>query len=442
MDSVLIIDDKIKICQSLSRNFDQRGYHPFYATSGLCAIKIAKKERIDAVLLDIMLGEENGIDVLTKLLNLNKELPVIMITGHASIDTAVQSIKLGAFDYVQKPLDFEKLLIIVDNAIRLSNLREENRHLRDRLDELSPHIVTQNKVLIDLCEKAEKLAVTDFPILILGENGTGKEIIADLIHAHSHRNSSKMLKINCAAFAETLLENELFGHEKGAYTGADFEFKGIFELAHKSSLFLDEIGDMPLSIQAKILRALQNREIRRLGSDKTIMVDVRFIASTNKNIMELLSAGKFREDLYYRLNTAVITIPPLRNRKEDVPLLVEHFLMEYARTNSTQLKKVKEAAFEKLLYYDWPGNIRELKNTINYAAAISPANSITIEDLPPNIVHISPPSKHENIREEMEKRLILNMLQKTSYNKKKSAKLLSMSRKTLYNKLKKYGISK
>ena len=439
---LLIIDDKIKICKSLAQNFNQRGYTSFYATNSLEGITLFSKHSIDVVLLDIMLGAENGIDVLKQLQLLQPQIPVIMITGYGSIDSAVQSIKLGAFDYVTKPLDFEKLLKLVDNAAHASQLREENQQLKDRVLELSPKLVTRNPKMLKLCEKIKKLAATNLPILITGENGTGKEIIADFIHVNSSRTSRKMHKINCAAFPETLLDNELFGHEKGAYTGADSMFQGIFERADQSSLFLDEIGDMPLTIQAKILRTLQNNEIRRLGGKQTVTVNVRFIAATNRDLEELIADKLFRQDLFYRLNTAMIQLPPLRDRKDDVPLLVEHFLREYVAANACGEKSLSETVMGRFLDYHWPGNVRELKNTINYAAAISADGTIELEDLPPSFSGVEQEEPSENIREEVEKNLILKTLQKTNYNKTRAAVLLKMSRKTLYNKLERYGISR
>jgi two-component system response regulator AtoC len=437
--TILIIDDKVQLCETLTRTFEQQGYQAFYATNGQEAIGLFSQNHIHVVLLDIMLGEEDGIDVLKQLLSLRRNIPVIMITGYASIETAVQSIKLGAFDYVKKPLDFEQLIKVVEKAIQISHLSEENQQLR-KLIELSPRVITQNAEMFEVCNKAKKLAATDLPVLLTGENGTGKEVIADFIHINSLRNARRMLKINCASFPETLLDNELFGHEKGAYTGANSMFKGVFERANNSSLFLDEIGDMPLTIQAKILRTLQNHEIRRLGGNTMITVDVRFIAATNKNLKKLIQDERFREDLLYRLNTAVINIPSLRERKEDIPLLVEYFLAEYARTNATCVKRVSEAVQERFSQYQWPGNVRELKNVINYAAAISSKEIIDLEDLPPDFLTIEQPIVTGNIREDVEKNLILKMLQKTEYNKKKTAEILDMSRRTLYRKLKRYGI--
>lgn len=436
---LLIVDDNAKLVKSLAQNFTQRGYQPLTATNRADALRLFADQAVQVVLLDIMLGEESGIEVLQQMLALPKQIPIIMITGHASIDSAVQSIKLGAFDYVAKPLDFEELLKRVENAIKLSQLSEENRYLKNRLHEFTPHLITRSPYMLELYQKAKKLAATELPILITGENGTGKEVLADVIHAHSARNIHKMLKINCAAFPETLLDNELFGHEKGAYTGAHTAFKGVFERADHSSLFLDEIGDMPLTIQAKILRTLQNHEIRRIGGNSTLLVDVRFIAASNKNLQDCIRTGRFREDLFYRLNTAILWLPPLRERKEDIPLLVEHFLAEYARLNATPVKTVSPEMLTTLIQYHWPGNIRELKNTLNYAAAIATQETLAIKDLPPQLSaqQIRP---SDNLREDLEKNLILTTLQNVQYNKKKAAELLKMSRKTLYNKLEKYGL--
>ncbi|PIE31455.1 sigma-54-dependent Fis family transcriptional regulator [candidate division KSB3 bacterium] len=437
---LLIIDDKIKLCKSLAANFDQRGYQTLYSVNGQQGIQLFLQHSIHVVLLDIMLGEESGIDILRELLSLNLGVPIIMITGYGSIDSAVQSIKIGAFDYITKPLDFEKLFKIVENAVNTAGLDEKNSHGHGESIGDLPEIITQNQKLKELYVKAKKLAITDLPILITGENGTGKEVIADFIHAHSARSTQEMLKMNCAAFPETLLDNELFGHEKGAYTGADSAFKGVFERADRSSLFLDEIGDMPLTIQAKILRTLQNHKIRRIGGSRSIKVDVRFIAATNKNLQALIGDHAFREDLFYRLNTAMLHLPPLRERREDVPLLVEYFLSENPHKRSGTMKNVSEAVLELFWEYDWPGNVRELKNTVNYAAAIASNDTIDVEDLPPNFANIEQHHASKNIWEETERNLILKMLQKSKYNKKRAAELLNMSRKTLYNKLEKYGI--
>ncbi len=440
-EKILIVDDQVKVYKSLARNFQHLGYHTTHATTGQEAVERFTEEAAHVVLLDIMLGKEHGIDVLKQFLSFAPTTPVIMITGYGSIDTAVQSIKLGAFDYVTKPLDFDKLGKIVENAIKMSHLSEENRQLKDQLLDLSPPIITQNTKMIELCQKAKKLATTTLPILITGENGTGKEVIADLIHLNSPRGSRKMLKINCAAFPETLLDNELFGHERGAYTGADSTFKGVFERADGRTLFLDEIGDMPLTIQAKILRTLQNHEIRRIGGDHTITVDVRFIAATNKDLKTLIKENAFRKDLFYRLNTAKLHVHPLHERKEDIPLLVEYFLLEYSKVNATNVKGISEGVLDTFLEYDWPGNVRELKNIVNYAATISSKEYIDLDDLPHDFLDIPQQYTPGTILEEVEKNMIIKMLQKANYNKKKTAEYLNISRNTLYRKLNRYGIS-
>ena len=445
--SLLIIDDKIKLCRSLARNFEHVGYTASIATCGEEAIAALTADRMDAVLLDIMLGAESGIDVLKKLLAVDARVPVIMITGYASVDTAVQSLKLGAFDYVRKPLDFDELLKTVERACEFSRLREENVRLRSRLRELSATIVTRDPRMGALVRNMEKLAPTELPVLICGESGTGKEVVADFLHAASARSERPMVKINCVAFPETLLDNELFGHERGAYTGADSVFKGLFEKADGSTLFLDEIGDMPLSIQAKILRTLQNSEIRRLGGSETIRVDVRFIAATNKDLAELIARNLFREDLYYRLNAAVLSIPPLRERRDDIPLLVEHFLAEHSFGGSAAAagrpadKEITPEVMARFMEYEWPGNVRELKNVVSYAAAMSSGGRIGMEDLPVHFLDQDRAAGSRNIREDMERALILKMLQTTKYNRSRTAELLNMSRKTLYSKMVKYGLN-
>jgi DNA-binding NtrC family response regulator len=328
---VLIIDDKPLFCRSLAENLVQVGYTCRYATSGREGVELISRESIQVVLLDIVLGEEDGIEVLKRIREHNDDLPVIMITGYATVDTAVESMKIGAFDYIQKPLNFNQLLKVLESALEV-NGSSERRKEQSSDQEKKIRVLSRNHHMLELYKKIEKLAATDLPILIYGQNGTGKEVMADYIHAHSSRRDKKMIKVNCAAFPENLLDNELFGHEKGAYTSADARFIGLFEKAHQGTLFLDEIGDMSAAIQSKILRALQNKEIRRIGGTDTIQIDVRFIAATNKDLITLMNTGKFREDLYYRLNTAFLNIIPLRERKEDIQLLVDCFLEEFSKT--------------------------------------------------------------------------------------------------------------
>lgn len=440
MHRILVVDDITTLCKSLTRNFTQYGYTCFTAQNSRAALDIFLNNEIDLVLLDVRLGEENGIELLQQLLDLNSNLPVIMITAFATVEAAVRSIKVGAFDYIQKPINFKKLLKIVENALQLLDLRVENERLKNRLHELGAPIISNNPDMLKLGRKAKKLAPTELPILIYGESGTGKELIADFIHSNSKRSSNEILKINCSAFPESLLDNELFGHERGAYTGANAIYKGVFERAHRCTLFFDEIGDMPLSIQAKILRTIQNCEIRRLGGKEKISVDIRFLAATNKDLESLIYEKRFREDLFYRLNAATLYLPPLRERRDDIPPLVDYFLREFSRGNGGNVKVPDQRVLARLLEYDWPGNIRELKNTVNYAATVSTEERITLDDLPPHFLHGSGSASSTNVRQRVERELILSMLRKTNNNKTKAAQLLNMSRKTLYNKMSMYEI--
>jgi DNA-binding NtrC family response regulator len=445
-NTVLIIDDNAKICRSLSRNLEQYGYKNYIANSGREAIELASTKRPDIVILDVVLGNESGLDILARLKSVDDRTPVLMITGFASIETAVWAIKNGAYDYLQKPLDLNKLMKTMENAIKIAELNDENQGLKKRLEKFTGRIITVDQPMMELCETAKKLAATDLPILLLGENGTGKEVIADYIHFHSERNSKEFHKINCASFPESLLDNELFGHEKGSFTGADSVFKGVFERADKSTLFLDEIGDMSLSIQAKILRTIQNSEIRRIGGSQNIDIDVRFIAATNKDLEQMITRGEFREDLYYRLNIAMLKIPSLRDRSEDIIPLAEYFLQEINKQRGASSLRFTDEVRGVFRRYGWPGNVRELKNAVHYATAIASSEEITAANLPNSILRElgrswQSASVTSNIREETERGLIIRALQSANGNKSEAAKTLCMSRKTLYDKLRKYAIT-
>lgn len=440
--TVLVIDDNRKVFESLEPNFRHFGLSPLHAADSSEAFALLKEREIQAILLDIKLGSESGVDVLQEIRKREPAIPVIMITGFGSIDSAVQSMKLGAYDYVKKPLDFEHLYKTVENAIELYQLTVENAQLKQRLHQVEPPLCIRNQVMFDLVENTCKIAQTDIPVLITGENGSGKELIADYIHKHSDRKKEKMHKINCAAFPESLLDNELFGHEKGAYTGATAAFPGIFERAHGSTLFLDEIGDMPLTIQAKILRVLQNKEVRRIGGSETISINVRFVAATNQNLGERIRTGLFREDLYFRLNTAIIQIPPLRERMEDLPHLVDHFLAEFSNTHGKPVTSVSDEVMDRFQNYHWPGNIRELRNTINYAIAITSGSVLSLTDLPPRVLSPNDTNHHvKGRKDESERQLIAKTLAECRWNKKHAAQVLGISRKTLYAKIERYGIN-
>ena len=434
--SVLIIDDRVRLCESLGASLAERGYRPLSAFDGTGALELLSREKVDVVLLDIRLGDENGLALLPRMLKMKPSLPVIVITGYGTLETAVESIKSGAFDYLQKPVRMDKLLKVLENALKLSTLEEENRELRSRA--YGVPIITESPIMKELLGRASRLASSDLPVLICGESGTGKELIAGFIHENSARAAKPMQSVNCAAFPESLLDNELFGHERGAFTGATTTFHGVFERSQGTSLFLDEIGDMQMGIQAKILRAIQNKEVRRLGGSETIAVDLRFIAATNRNLEARIAAGEFRSDLLYRLNTATLVVPPLRDRREDVLPLARHFLAEAAP--GTAAKRFDEETEALLSSYDWPGNIRELKSAVFYAATIASGDLVGPSDLPAIIARKPGESLRVNIRESFERNLIQRTLVEVGNNKKRAAEKLSMSRATLYNKLRKYGL--
>lgn len=438
--ALLIVDDNEKVCRGLKHNFEQVGYRCVTTGNGKDTVEALAHDKFSSVILDLKLHGEDGISVLTRIVEISPGLPVIILTGFGSIKTAVDAMKLGAFDYLQKPVNFPKLQRVVDNATELYKLRVQNKHLQDKIGDLPVSLVTRNKSVLDAIDTVKKLSGTDLPVLITGESGTGKELFADYIHRESPRRNYRFEKVNCAAFPESLLDNELFGHERGAYTGADKPFEGVFERTHGGTLFLDEIGDMALSIQAKILRALQNKEIRRLGGKENLRVDVRFIAATNKDLPSLIEKNEFRSDLFYRLNAAMIEIPPLRERKEDILPLIQFFLNELVRDTDVKPPALSDHVLSAFDEYDWPGNVRELKNVVNYAGTVCDGDTIRINDLPPYIINSGLGDDPTSPREALEQDMIMKALRQARFNKKRAAELLRMSRKTLYNKLEKYGI--
>lgn len=428
---VLIVDDNIDYAEGVKQNLALYGIQAFAASSGKAALSIAETQCPRIVFLDICLGSENGIDVLQHLKGIIPSSIFIMITGYGTINSAIESLKLGASDYLQKPITFEKLLqIIAEHSQR--NIKNRSNHLFLQ--------TARSSVMSDIVQKTGKLARTMLPILILGENGTGKELVADYIVSLSQSKDRPFIKVNSSAFSETLLDNELFGHEKGAYTGATGSFKGLFEQADRGTLFLDEIGDMPLPIQAKILRALQNNEIRRLGSEKTTTINTRFIAATNKNIQSMIENGTFRKDLYYRLNTAIIHLPPLRERKEDIEVIAEEILSDLNSPCDDLHFSLSPEVLNHFLQYSWPGNIRELCNCLYYASALCTGNIITLEDLPGTIFHGDKHKPPSFSLEESERTIILREVEAARFNISKAAIALGMSRSTLYQKIRKHGI--
>lgn len=435
---ILIVDDKEKLCRLMSTNYQQQGYETDYATCGDDAINKFKEGEFHIVLLDLKLGADNGLNVLKELLAINPKIPVIMITGFGTISTAVEAMKIGAFDYVQKPVDFPAICKIIKKALKQSPESTEV----DDTPIVSTEFHTKNTDFKNIIENLDKFSPTDMPILISGESGVGKEHLADYIQQHSLRSNEEYLKINCSSFSESLLTNELFGHEKGSYTGAEKTHPGIFEQAHKGTLFLDEIGDMPLSVQVRILRTIQSSEIRRIGGRHIFNVNIRIIAASNKDLTDLIEKKLFRLDLYYRLNSVSVTIPPLRERTEDLPHLCDFILHKIARNNQCSIKKISNEVTALFLRYPFPGNIRELENILNYAYTMANTDTITVSDLPP-FLH-NPQQETNTLNSDIlklnEKDTITQVLQDCNFNKKRASQLLGISRSTLYSKLEKYGI--
>lgn len=428
----LIVDDNRDYAEGVRENLALYGIDAATAGSIAQATSAADRYHPDVVFIDIRLGNENGIDLLKRLKPRLNSTVFVMITGYGTIDSAIESLKLGAHDYLQKPVQFESILQAISGITRKRDRAE------GRCDLESTAVSTRMRSLLG---RIDKIAETDLPVLITGENGTGKELVADYIVGKAQSPEAPYVKINSSAFSESLLDNELFGHEKGAYTGADTTFRGVFERADGGTLFLDEIGDMPLTIQSKILRALQNREVRRLGSETVIHVTTRVIAATNKDLEERIASGTFRQDLYYRLNAAQVALPPLRERKEDIEAIAKAILGATDPGRNGEPKQLSQEVSAFFRTHTWPGNIRELRNALLYAAALSgDAPEITMEHLPGNLVQKRDSGGALSSLEDSERRTILQTLEATSYNKSKTASLLSISRSTLYQKIKKYGI--
>ncbi len=377
---ILIVDDESTILQTVEDILEDEGFVPICAESGEEALEILERETPDLVLLDIWLPGIDGLEVLQQIKSNWPFLPVVMMSGHGTVETAVKATKLGAYDFIEKPLSYEQLILTIKNALKFYDIQAENVLLRQKV-EPQVEITGTSPAIRQLKEQIQLVAPTDAWVLIQGENGTGKELVAQTIHRLSKRAEKPMIELNCAAIPEELIESELFGHEKGAFTGASAMKRGKFDQANGSTLFLDEIGDMSLKTQAKILRILQEQRFERVGGNKTIEVDVRIIAATNKNLEEEIKKGRFREDLYHRLNVIPMEIPPLRHRKEDIPLLVKVFLEEFRR-KSGKAKQISDGVLDAFQNYDWPGNVRELRNTVERLFILSRGEVIKEEDLP------------------------------------------------------------
>ena len=447
-ESILIVDDEKAIQTSLQGVLEDEGYRVTAVGSGVQALSRISEEAPDLVLLDIWMPRMDGLEVLAEIKRTHPEQTVVMISGHGTIETAVKATKLGAYDFIEKPLSLEKTLLTVTRALEHSRLERENRALRERL-ERGQEIVGQSAAIQELRRQIAVAAPTSGRVLIQGENGSGKELVAQAIHALSARRDGPFVEVNCAAIPEELIESELFGHEKGAFTGAVARRKGKFELADGGTLFLDEVGDMSLKTQAKVLRALEEQAFERVGGTESIKTDVRVIAASNQNLSDLITGGRFRDDLFYRLNVIPIPVPPLRERKEDIPLLVEHFIRIFSLENGKRPKTVSVEALAYFLSYDWPGNVRELRNMVERLVIMSPRDVIGPEDLPPPLRPKVPALPEEQIKEKslkearegFERAYILAELRAQDWNMTRTAERLGIERTHLYRKLKAYGIT-
>ncbi len=439
--TILVIDDEENIRNGLAANFEMEDYNVKTASGGKEGLALLSKGDIDLVVTDLRMDGISGEEVLRRITTETPGIPVIVLTGHGSIDSAVEAMKNGAYDFLTKPLNLDQLNVIVKRALETRELSLQHTMLKKELDEslTFDKMIGESADMRRLLELIKKVAPSRASVLITGESGVGKELVADALHNLSGRRDKSFVKVHCAALSETLLESELFGHEKGAFTGADSMKKGRFELAHGGTIFLDEIGEINQITQIKLLRVLQERKFERVGGEETLEVDVRVVAATNRNIEDEVKAGRFREDLYYRLNVVRLQVPPLRERKDDIPLLVDSFLKRFSEENSKKILGVQNSARQALYRYDWPGNIRELQNCIESAVVMCSGNEIALEDLPPTISRFS---GEESISvpmglrlDEAEKIIIRENLAFNNGNKTKTAQVLGIERKTLAKKI-------
>ena len=450
--SILIIDDEKSILQSLNGILKDEGYQTFLAGDGPSGLELASRESPDLVLLDVAMPGMDGTEVLSKLKIAFPFIPVIIMTGHGSIDLAVRAIKMGSYDFLEKPLEMDKLLLTIQNGLNFGALQRENYFLKQKIEKQYAFIGNSAPIQ-HLRQQIEQAAPSNAWVLIFGENGSGKEIVAREIHRLSARSEKPFVEVNCAAIPEELIESELFGHEKGAFTGATSMKRGKFDTAHEGTIFLDEIADMSLKTQAKILRILEEQRFERVGGNKTIQVNVRVIAATNKNLEAEIANGNFREDLYFRLNVIPFIVPPLRERKDDIALLSYYFLRDFTENRGRQRKTLDAEAIAALEAYPWPGNVRELRNIMERLSIMIPSSTIGLQDLPPEITRNSKtPETHpvkkefltlDSIKEAVssfERDYIVEKLRENNGNISKTAEMIGIARRNLTHKIKSYDI--
>ncbi len=468
--NILVVDDDAAHRNMLRTVLSDWGYSIALAEDGEAAVRFCKEQAFDLVLMDVRMPKMSGLEALKEIKSHNPSLPILIMTAHSNVEAAVEAIKAGAYDYLTKPLDFAKLRISIKNIFEYTHLVKENVSLGQTVKEAfaSCQIIGKSEPILNLLSMVRTIAPSEATVLITGGSGTGKELVAKAIHNQSSRSKGPYVAFNCAALAESLIESELFGHEKGAFTGADKRREGRFVLADKGTIFLDEIGEMPLLMQAKLLRVIQEREVQRVGGDKPIPVDVRILAATNRDLAVEVEEGRFREDLFYRLNVVQLRLPALCERAEDVPLLAQHFLRGFAEKNHKSIKGFTPACMDRLINYSWPGNVRELENIVERAVVLAIGDYIGERELPAHLLSVKPePKNHDNKKaelagfsstalnglastsvngltstalDEVERSKILEVLAATGGNKTEAAKRLGIARKTLHTKLQKYGV--
>jgi len=444
---VLIVDDEKTAVENLAHVCRKEGYEVTTRMTGMGALEVLAKKRFDVVLTDLQMEKVDGMAVLQRVKETTPDTAVILITGFATLDSAVSAMKAGAFHYVAKPFRLDEVREVVRNALEMVNLKQENRQLKAQLtsEQSGPSIITQDVIMQRLLETAQQIAPTDINVLVTGESGTGKELLAHYIHKHSDRNDAPFQAVNCGALQEDLLANELFGHEKGAYTGATESRKGIIEAANGGTLFLDEIAEMSLAMQVKLLRVIQEREVQRLGSSKSTAVNIRLIAATHRDLRSEIAAGRFRQDLFYRLDVVGMHLPPLAERRDDVPLLAFYFLRKHATQMNRDIEDIEPAAMAILQSYDYPGNVRELENIIERGVALAQESHLTVTDLPVALVEhavqvVRKTSGSLQTLVDREADYIRYVLERSGQNRTRAAKVLGIDRVSLWRKLKKYGM--
>ena len=444
---ILVVDDEAEIRRSVRMILEYEGFEVLEASSGPDGLAIAERESPDLVFLDIKMPGMDGLDALQRIKASNEALPVVIISGHGTVSTAVEATKAGAFDFIEKPLTTERVLVTIRNALDRTRLADENRSLK-RAVEVRHQMVGESPGLRQVWDSIKRASPTNATVLLLGESGVGKELVARSIHRNSLRSRDRFVQVNCAAIPEELIESELFGHEKGSFTGATEKQIGKFEQADRGTIFLDEVGDMSPKTQAKVLRVLQEGEVERLGSARTIKVDVRVIAATNKDLEQEIEKGTFREDLYFRLSVIPIRVPPLRDRREDIPALVKHFADLFSRDNNRRPQRFTPAALEYLQRARWKGNVRELKNTVERLIIMTPSEVVDVDDLRDIVRLEARPAGTDNdkgtlreFKETSERAFLVGKLRENGWNISKTAEVIGTPRSNLYKKLEQYGIT-